>query len=112
VHFLANREKHHSNFLGLHVTNGSWITDSNLRALAAGVYSKSSGAAAAGARAFDLIAARLRLQAYSLSLIDGFFLVAWSCAIALLLVAMLRKSPLNYRDLSKMQPIPAKESKP
>jgi len=112
VHFLANREKLHSNFLGLHVTNGSWITDSNLRALAAGVYSKSSGAAAAGARAFDLIAARLRLQAYSLSLIDGFFLVAWSCAIALLLVAMLRKSPLNYRDLSKMQPIPAKESKP
>ena len=114
AHFLANREKLHSNLLGLHVTKGSWITDSNLRALAAGVYSKSSGAAAAGARAVGLIAARLRLQAYSLSLIDGFFLVAWSCAIALLLVAMLRQSPFNYRDLSKMQPIsaPAKESKP
>jgi len=31
----------------------------------------------------DLIAARLRLQAYSLSLIDGFLLIAWSCAFAL-----------------------------
>jgi len=112
-HFLAEREKLHSNLLGLHVSSGSWITDANLRALAAGVYAKSSGPAAAGARAVDLIAARLRLQAYSLSLIDGFLLVAWTCAIALLLVALLRKSPLNYRDLSALQniPVPTKESK-
>src|SRR5271166_3329732 len=113
AHFLAEREKLHSNLLGLHVSSGNWITDANLRALAAGVYAKSSGAAAAGARAVDLIAARLRLQAYSLSLIDGFLLVAWTCAIALLLVALLRKSPLNYRDLSALQniPVPTKESK-
>src|SRR5271166_4761394 len=113
AHFLAEREKLHSNLLGLHVSSGNWITDANLRALAAGVYAKSSGAAAAGARAVDLIAARLRLQAYTLSLIDGFLLVAWTCAIALILVALLRKSPLNYRDLSTMQqiPAPAKESK-
>ena len=56
AHFLADREKLHSNLLGLHVTQGSWITDGNLRALAAGLYAKSSGAAAAGARAVDLIA--------------------------------------------------------
>jgi len=108
-HFLAAREKLHSNLLGLHVTQGSWITDWNIRALTAGVYGKSSGLAAAGGRALDLIAARLRLQAYSLSLIDGFLLVAWTCANALLLVALLRKSPLNYRDLSIMQPV--KETK-
>ena len=48
-HFLADREKLHSNLLGLHVTRGSWITDGNLHALAAGVYAKSSGAAAAAA---------------------------------------------------------------
>ena len=99
-HFLADREKLHSNLLGLHVTRGSWITDGNLHALAAGVYAKSSGAAAAGARAADLIGARLRLQAYALSLIDGFLLVAWSCVLGLLLTALLRKSPLNYGDLS------------
>jgi len=38
-----------------------------------------------------------------LSLIDGFLLVAWSCACALVLVALLRKSPLNYGDLSTLQ---------
>lgn len=108
-HFLADREKLHSNLLGLHVTQGSWITDANLHAMAAGVYAKSSGLAAASARAADLIAARLRLQAYALSLNDGFLLVAWSCVLGLLLTALLRKSPLNYGDLATMQP--AKETK-
>jgi MFS transporter, DHA2 family, multidrug resistance protein len=102
-HFLADREKLHSNLLGLHVTRGSWITDDNLHALAADVYTKSSGAAAAGARAVGLIAARLRLQAYALSVNDGFLLVAWACVLGLLLTALLHKSPLNYGDLSTLQ---------
>ncbi|MDQ1387775.1 MAG: transporter, family, multidrug resistance protein, partial [Acidobacteriaceae bacterium] len=106
-HFIAQREKLHSNLLGLHVSSGNWITDQNIHAMAAGVYAKSSGMAAAGARAIDLIAARLRLQAYSLSLLDGFLLIAWSCAFALIFVALLRKSPLNYGELSNMQQIPA-----
>jgi DHA2 family multidrug resistance protein len=105
-HFLAEREKLHSNLLGLHVSNGNWITDQNIRAMTAGLYAKSSGLAAASARAIDLIGARLRIQAYSLSLLDGFLLIAWSCACALILVALLRKSPLNYGDLSAMQQIP------
>ena len=104
AHFLANREKLHSNLLGLHVTQGSWITGGNLHALAARLYPGSSSAAAASARAVDLIAARLRLQAYALSLIDGCHLVAWSCFLGLLLTALLRKSPLNYGDLSTLQP--------
>ncbi|HTR22336.1 MAG TPA: MFS transporter [Terriglobales bacterium] len=108
--FLAEREKLHSNLLGLHVSQGSWITDWNIRAMTAGVYAKSSGLAAAGGRAVDLIAARLRLQAYTLSLIDGFLLVAWTCAIALVGVALLRKSPFNYRDLSTLQPVKEKKS--
>ncbi len=102
-HFLAEREKLHSNLLGLHVSGGNWITDRNLHAMTAGLYAKSSGIAAAGARAVELVAARVRLQAYSLSLIDGFLLVAWSCACALILVALLRKSPLDYGDLSTLQ---------
>jgi MFS transporter, DHA2 family, multidrug resistance protein len=106
-HFIAQREKLHSNLLGLHVSGGNWILDQNIRAMTAGLYAKSSGTAAAGARAIDLIAARLRLQAYSLSLLDGFLLIAWSCACALIFVALLRKSPLNYGELSSMQQIPA-----
>src|SRR5712672_2817846 len=105
-HFLAQREKLHSNLLGLHVSAGNWITDQNVHAMTGGLYAKSSGMAAAGARAIDLIAARLRLQAYSLSILDGFLLIAWSCACALIFVALLRKSPLNYGELSDMQQIP------
>jgi DHA2 family multidrug resistance protein len=112
-HFLAQREKLHSNLLGLHVSSGDWITDQNVHAMTAGLYAKSSGMATAGARAIDLIAARLRLQAYNLSLLDGFLLIAWSCACALIFVALLRRSPLDYGDLSAQQPAPAsaKESK-
>jgi len=106
-HFLADREKLHSNLLGLHVQSGSWITDANIRELAAGVYAKSSGMAAATGRAVGILSGRLRLQAYTLSIIDGFYLVAWTCVIALLLVALLRKSPLYYGDLSAFQQAPA-----
>ena len=104
-HFIGQREKLHSNLLGLHVSSGEWITDQNIRAMAIGLYAKSQGLAAAVARSVDLIAARLRLQAYSLSIIDGFLLIAWSCVCALILVALLRKSPLNYGDLSTTQQI-------
>jgi MFS transporter, DHA2 family, multidrug resistance protein len=105
-HFLAVREKLHSNLLGLHVNAGNWITDQNIHAMTAGLYAKSPGIGAASARAVDLIGARVRLQAYSLSLIDGFLLLAWSCFCALIFVALLRKSPLNYGDLSAMQHVP------
>jgi len=101
-HFIAVREELHSNLLGLHVSSGSWITDQNIHAMSAGVYAKSSGIAAAGERAVDLLGNRLRLQAYSLSLIDGFLLIAWSCVCALIIVALLRRYPLNYGDLSEL----------
>jgi DHA2 family multidrug resistance protein len=112
-HFVAQREKLHSNLLGLHVSGGDWTTTQNFHAMTAGLYAKSYGLAAAGARSVDLIAARLRLQAYSLSIIDGFLLIAWSCACALIFVALLHKSPLNYGDLSAIQQtlVAEKESK-
>jgi MFS transporter, DHA2 family, multidrug resistance protein len=104
-HFLAVREKLHSNLLGLHVSSYNWITDANIHAMTAGLFGKSSGLPSAAERAIDLVNSRLRLQAYSLSLIDGFLLVAWTCAIALFVIAMLRKSPLNYADLARLQPV-------
>jgi len=112
-HFIAQREKLHSNLLGLHVQSGNWITDANIRDLTAGVYAKSSGIAAATGRAVGIMSGRLRLQAYTLSIIDGFYLVAWACVAALLLVALLRKSPLNYGELSAAQhpPPAAQEAK-
>src|SRR5882757_977582 len=53
-HFVAQREKLHSNLLGLHVASGNWITDQNIQALTGGMYAKTSGVAAAGARAIGL----------------------------------------------------------
>jgi len=100
THFIAVREQLHSNLLGLHVQRGNWIDDASLRQLAAGLYGKSSSLASATGRAVGVIAGRLRLQAYTLAFIDGFFLIAWACAAALILVALLRKAPLNYRELS------------
>jgi DHA2 family multidrug resistance protein len=102
-HFIAHQEKLHSNVLGLHVERGNWITDGSIQGLAAGLLSHSAGLAAATGRAVGIATIRLRLQAYTLSVIDGFLLVAWSCACALIFVSLLRKSPLTYGDLSAIQ---------
>jgi MFS transporter, DHA2 family, multidrug resistance protein len=101
--FIAEREKLHSNLLGLHVQRGNWITDGSIQQVTAGAFAKSSGLAQATGRAVDVVSARLRLQAYTLSVNDGFYLVAWTCVIALLFVACLRQSPLKYGDLSAIQ---------
>jgi DHA2 family multidrug resistance protein len=108
--FIAEREKFHSNVLGLHVQGGTWITDGSLRQLTAGAFAKASGLAEAAGRAVDIVAGRLRLQAYALSLNDGFYLVAWTCVIVLVFVACLREAPMKYGEISDLQqhPGPAK----
>src|SRR5215468_10547282 len=111
-HFIAQREKLHSNLLGLHVDRGNWIADGSIRHLTAGLFSKSYGLDAATGRAIGVISRRLRLEAYTLTFIDGFHLLAWSCVAALLLIALLRKPPMNYGDLSAFQqPLPHEDSK-
>jgi len=108
THFIAIRERIHSNLLGLHVQQGNWISEAAIRQLAAGLSGKSSGLPAAAGRAVGLISARVRLQAYTLTFIDGFHLIAWACVAALLLTAMLKKAPLDYRELG----LPEEESVP
>jgi len=102
-HFIAVREKLHSNLLGLHVQSGTWLTDASVRGLAAGLTGKSNGIASATGRALDIIGSRLRLQAYSLTFIDGFHLIAWACVAMLLVTAVLRKAPMNFRQLPALQ---------
>jgi MFS transporter, DHA2 family, multidrug resistance protein len=100
THFVAIRERIHSNLLGLHVQRGQWITDTSIRQMTAGLYGKSSGLSSAAGRAIDLVGERTRLQAYTLSFIDGFHLIAWACVTALFLIAVLRKAPLDYGELA------------
>ncbi|HWC16083.1 MAG TPA: hypothetical protein VG498_03685, partial [Terriglobales bacterium] len=101
--YIAEQEKVHSFLLGLHVQSGQWITDGALRHLAVGLAAKSSGPMAATGRALDIITARLRLQAYSLTFLDAFHLVAWACAAMLLVTTLLRKAPINFRQLGSLQ---------
>lgn len=106
-HFIAQQEKLHSNLLGLHVERGNWITDGALHNMALGLWSKSAGLEAATGRSIGVIGGRLRLQAYTLTFIDGFYLLAWSCVVALLLTAAVRRSPLGYGDLGTLQQQPS-----
>ena len=104
----------HSYLLGLHVQSGAWITEGTLRGLAAGLGAKSSGVAAATGRALGIIDSRVRLQAYSLTFIDAFHLVAWTCVAMMLVIALLRKAPLNFSQLPMLQQgtTPRQENKP
>jgi hypothetical protein len=101
-HFIAEREKVHSFLLGLHAQAGDWVTDGTLRGLAAGLSAKSSGAAAATGRALGILDSKLRLQAYALTYIDAFHLVAWACVAMMLASALLRKSPVGFGQLSSV----------
>jgi MFS transporter, DHA2 family, multidrug resistance protein len=102
-HFIATREQLHSNLLGLHVRSGSWVIDENLHRLAAGLAAKSSGLMAATGRAAEIINSKLRLQAYSLTFIDAFHLVAWATAAMLLLTVVIRKAPMNFAQIPLLQ---------
>jgi DHA2 family multidrug resistance protein len=111
-HFIADREKLHSNLLGLHVQSGNWLTDGSLHGLAAGLVGRSNGVVAATGRALTVIAGKLRLQAYGLTFIDAFHLVAWACITMLLVTAVLRKSPMNFRQLPALQEGSPQEDRP
>jgi DHA2 family multidrug resistance protein len=113
-YFIVNHEKLHSNLLGQQVQSGNWITDGTVRHLAAGLAGKSTGLAAATGRAVGIVDSKLRLQSYSLTFIDAFHLIAWACAVMLLVTAVLRKSPVSFGELSAQQsgPTSTQESKP
>src|SRR5262249_35894363 len=79
VRFIAEREKLHSYLLGLHVQPGDWITEHALRGVTAGLAAKSHGVTAAAGRAVAIVDGKVRLEAYTLTFIDGFHLIAWVC---------------------------------
>lgn len=106
-HFISVREKFHSNILGLHVETGSTITDGSLLQMGAGVFPKSSGLAAAAGRSAGILSARLRLQAYTLTVNDGLYLVAIACIFGMVLNALLREAPLKYGEVIAYQTTPA-----
>jgi DHA2 family multidrug resistance protein len=102
--FIAEQEKLHSYLLGLQVQPGDWITDQTVRGVTAGLTARSHGVAAAAGRAVAVVDGKIRLEAYALTFIDAFHLIAWMCVATLLLIALLRRSPLGFRELGAVQP--------
>jgi DHA2 family multidrug resistance protein len=111
-HFIADREKLHSNLVGLHVQAGNWLTDGSLHGVAAGLAGRSNGVVGAIGRALDIVDNKLRLQAYALTFIDAFHLLAWACVVMLLSEVFLRRSPMNFRQLPVLQDGSPKEGRP
>jgi MFS transporter, DHA2 family, multidrug resistance protein len=89
--WLRVREQIHSNYLGLHVQNGTFDVTHMLKQL--GDYFASHGAGAAAARALGTLAALVQREANVLAYIDGFWLCFWLAMAALFCVALITRAP-------------------
>jgi MFS transporter, DHA2 family, multidrug resistance protein len=89
--WLRVREQIHSNYLGLHIENGSFDVTRLLKQL--GDYFASHGAGAAPARALGTLSARVQREANVLAYIDGFWLCFWLAIAALLFVSLITRAP-------------------
>jgi DHA2 family multidrug resistance protein len=89
--WLRVREQIHSNYLGLHVQNGTFDVTRLLTQL--GDYFASHGAGAAPARALGTLSARVQREANVLAYIDGFWLCFWLAMVALFCVALMTRAP-------------------
>jgi DHA2 family multidrug resistance protein len=109
--FIAEQEKMHSYLVGLHVQSGGWIAERAVGGLTAALAAKSSSVAAAAGRAVGLVGGDVRGQAYTLTFIDAFHVIAWVAVATLLLLATIRRFPMSYRDLAALDahPRPAPE---
>jgi DHA2 family multidrug resistance protein len=100
--FIAEQEKVHSYLIGLHVQSGGSIAEHSVRLLTAGLAAKSAAVSTAAGRAAGVIAAKVRLQAYTLSFVDAFHLLAWMAVAMSILLATLGRFPMNFRDLAAL----------
>jgi DHA2 family multidrug resistance protein len=89
--WLRVREQIHSNFLGLHLANGSADVARFLKRLSETF--ASHGAATAPARALGSLSALVQRESNVLAYIDGFWLTFWIAIIALGLVVLMTKAP-------------------
>jgi MFS transporter, DHA2 family, multidrug resistance protein len=89
--WLRVREQIHSNYLGLHIQNGTFEVTRLLKQL--GDYFASHGAGAAPVRALGTLSARVQREANVLAYIDGFWLCFWLAMAALFFVALITRAP-------------------
>jgi DHA2 family multidrug resistance protein len=103
-HFIAVREKFHSNLIGLHVEAGAWLTDERLRWLTGAVSPNSAGMDEAQRRSVALLGSQVRQQAYTLAYMDGFTLTAWVCVGIIALIAFMKRTRIFFDSQSPKPP--------
>jgi DHA2 family multidrug resistance protein len=89
--WLRVREQIHSNYLGLHLENGSIDVTRVLKQLSD--FFASHGAGTAPARAVGTLSAQVAREANTLAYIDGFWLCFWLAMAALFFTALITRAP-------------------
>src|ERR1700736_5877647 len=89
--WLRVREQIHSNYLGLHLENGSIDVTRMLKQLADQFVGH--GAGTAPARALGTLSAQVAREANTLAYIDGFWLCFWLAMAALFFTALITRGP-------------------
>ena len=93
---VSVREQFHSNMIGLHIDNGSWLTSERLAGIAHALFPNSSGSEEAQARALMVLGGQVKVQAYTLAYSDGYLCVALVAAVAIILIALMKPMKIIF----------------
>jgi MFS transporter, DHA2 family, multidrug resistance protein len=93
--FVRVREQTYSNLIGLHVLSGSSATEGATAQLSGPFGSHENGLGDPAAQGLDVLAIHVQREAYVLSYIDAFWLIAWVSLAGILLVLLLQRPPPN-----------------
>lgn len=93
--FVRVHEQTYSNLIGLHVASGASATEGIVTQLAGPFGSRAIGSGNPGEQGLGLLAAQVQREAYVLSYISSFWLIAWVSLAGIMLVLFLRRPPPN-----------------
>jgi MFS transporter, DHA2 family, multidrug resistance protein len=102
--FVRTREQLYSNLIGLHVLSGSAATEGVAAQLSGPFGSRETGLGDPAAQGLGVLASKVQHEAYVLSYIDAFWLIAWVSLAAMLLVLLLRPPPPNPLTPPRIDP--------
>jgi len=93
--FVRVREQTYSNLIGLHLLSGSAATEGISTQLSGPFGARETGAGIPASQGLDVLASLVQHEAYVLSYIDAFWLIAWVSLAGMLLILLLRRPPPN-----------------
>lgn len=93
--FVRVREQTYSNLIGQHILSGSAATEGIATQLSGPFGNRQTGLGNSAAQGLGVLATRVQHEAYVLSYIDAFWLIAWVSLAGMLLVLLLRRPPPN-----------------